>query len=239
MDTPAVSAPAGRSTSVQRSGAQRSGVSGAEVPRGPAAPVDHRHAPAASTQPPVQPRAAAGSAPAVSAPAMSTPAAATPSVPAPRVRRRSPSPRGPAVAPRQPTSALASASAPAIQRQVTAPQPGAAASASRPDRGAAIARVSGGELEIDGDTGRSSVLIPPPVAAPAHIAPAGRAVVSRAATASRATTIESEFAPRDAPSAPAASGMHVDDIYDQLLERLRRDLVIERERLGDVVLDRI
>jgi hypothetical protein len=62
-------------------------------------------------------------------------------------------------------------------------------------------------------------------------APDGRAsVVFPSAGTARATT------PDAAPSAPApaAASIDVDDLYDQIAARLRRELLLDRERAGEL-----
>jgi hypothetical protein len=55
-----------------------------------------------------------------------------------------------------------------------------------------------------------------------------------ASAAPAATTVA--VAPPPAPAAPQG-GSEIDDIYEQVVDRLRRDLLVERERMGDLLGD--
>ena len=44
-------------------------------------------------------------------------------------------------------------------------------------------------------------------------------------------------APPAVPAPAAQSGPDLDEIYEQVVERLRRDLLVERERMGDLLGD--
>jgi trimeric autotransporter adhesin len=102
--------------------------------------------------------------------------------------------------------------------------------------GPALARATGGAHEIDG-TGRSTVVFPQPP---------GRAttVANHSIGAHIARTIELDPAAfnGDVPWAPPGSsadtstddGEGFDELYDRVLSRLRRDLIVERERRGDL-----
>jgi hypothetical protein len=49
------------------------------------------------------------------------------------------------------------------------------------------------------------------------------------------TTASTPSPPPAAPPGPGGGG--IDEIYDQVLERLRRDLLADRERMGDLLGD--
>jgi hypothetical protein len=83
---------------------------------------------------------------------------------------------------------------------------------------ARLAALSGGALVAAPD-GRASVVFPT----------AGQ----QAGGSVRATTTETAHGPLPAP-APAAASIDVDDLYDQIAARLRRDLLLDRERAGEL-----
>jgi hypothetical protein len=92
-----------------------------------------------------------------------------------------------------------------------------------PGKAQRLADATGARREVDA-TGRSSVVFRAP-----DDGGSGQAV-----TASRA--IATAPAP-PMPSAQPADTETPDDFYDRLLERLRRDLLIERERSAGVAFD--
>ncbi len=108
-----------------------------------------------------------------------------------------------------------------------------------PDRpsGHSLARAIGVTRESDG-SGRSSVVFPQPPSRGMH------AGTSRTARPLDRQTIESEpvslnsHGPDAVPSAAAEQSIYdageFEELYDRVLSRLRRDLIVERERRGDL-----
>jgi hypothetical protein len=129
--------------------------------------------------------------------------------------------------------------------------PAAAASPARPlaarnpqTSGSRLAAATGGTLESD-DGETVTVVFPRPAESafapaatlmraadpepPAASAPAPSAVTTTAPTAATAP------AP---PASPGRSGgADIEEIYDQVMQRLRRDLLADRERMGDMLGD--
>jgi hypothetical protein len=106
--------------------------------------------------------------------------------------------------------------------------------------GIRLAEWSGGALSVDGG-GRETVSFP---------APSPPVESSAAAMVFRATEQPEPAAPTSTPSAVAAQAMpshpaapppaalpQVDELYEHVVERLRRDLLVERERMGDLLGD--
>ncbi len=95
----------------------------------------------------------------------------------------------------------------------------------------------GAERVVD-DTGRQSVAFPaPPWATPAQRAPSptetpGRdgAPLARAVNVPR---IGADIAPHPQGAEESPPTPSIDEIYDTVVDRLRRELMVERERLGD------
>jgi hypothetical protein len=83
---------------------------------------------------------------------------------------------------------------------------------------ARLAALSGGAL-VGAPDGRASVVFPS----------AGR---QRGGPA-RATTTETAHGPLVAPT-PAAASIDVDDLYEQIATRLRREFLLDRERAGEL-----
>jgi hypothetical protein len=83
---------------------------------------------------------------------------------------------------------------------------------------ARLAGLTGGSL-VDAPDGRASVVFPP-----AGQQPAGGARATRTATAQRALP----------EPTPATASIDVDDLYDQIAARLRRELLLDRERAGEL-----
>jgi hypothetical protein len=78
-------------------------------------------------------------------------------------------------------------------------------------------------------------LITPTVAAPDPLAPASTDGDAPAADTTAVLAIQSLTAVADVPH--AAASPDVDELYEHLVERLRRDLLHERERMGDLLGD--
>jgi hypothetical protein len=113
-----------------------------------------------------------------------------------------------------------------------------------------VARAAGAVLQRENDE-RTTVIFPPPVAWAAEAVFAGQAsgppraaavptAPSSIAPSARSTTAAAgprapEPEPEPALAAAGVAGTGLDDVYDELLQRLRRDLIVERERMGDIV----
>jgi hypothetical protein len=106
----------------------------------------------------------------------------------------------------------------ALARRTDPPAAAVAPPASATTDAARLAAVSGGALVAAPD-GRASVVF----------ASAGRQPTGSA----RATTTEPARGPFPGP-APAAASIDVDDLYDQIAARLRRELLLDRERAGEL-----
>jgi hypothetical protein len=71
-------------------------------------------------------------------------------------------------------------------------------------------------------------------------APDGRASVvfssagGQAATSGVAASTSTQPTPLPVPAAPAPAAIDVDDLYDQIAKRLRRELLLDRERGGEL-----
>jgi len=105
-----------------------------------------------------------------------------------------------------------------VARRTEPPAAAVAPPASAATDAARLAALSGGGLVAAPD-GRASVVF----------ASAGRQPTGSA----RATTTESAHGPLPA-TAPAAASIDVDDLYDQIAARLRRELLLDRERAGEL-----
>ena len=105
-----------------------------------------------------------------------------------------------------------------IARPTEPPVAAVAPPASATTDAARLAALSGGALVAAPD-GRASVVFPS----------AGR----RPDGSARATTSETAHGRLPAP-APAAASIDVDDLYDQIAARLRRELLLDRERSGEL-----
>ena len=99
----------------------------------------------------------------------------------------------------------------ASPQHVTAAEPVAP-----PTDAARLATLSGGSL-VDAPDGRASVVFPSAPQQPGRPARATR-------TAHRALP----------EPAPAAASIDVDELYDQIAARLRRELLLDRERAGEM-----
>jgi hypothetical protein len=125
------------------------------------------------------------------------------------------------------------ATAPADDRTAPAPAAGGASPAQR------LARATSGAIEYE-DDGRVSVLFPPPgavLAAPAvglareESAPAPATVLAAPAPG----PAHDAAAPGAATGTPAAAGaIDRDELYEDFMRRLRRDVLEQREQLGDL-----
>lgn len=104
--------------------------------------------------------------------------------------------------------------------------------------GARLAAATGAEL-MQGEEGYETVLFP----RPAGLAFAPAVSLMRAADGEREPAAASD-APAATESAPAPAaqgggggGGDIEEIYTQVIERLRRDLLADRERMGDLLGD--
>jgi hypothetical protein len=153
--------------------------------------------------------------------------------------------RAAATPPATPVARFATAARPLLRlARRTAPVPGAEAEraglpAAAGSTVAHLARATGGEV-FDESSGLATVEFPTPGSA---------GVVARATvpTSSGAPPTESiaeaapAVAPAAAPSAPAPpatrTGADMDEVYEHVVRRLRRDLLLEREAMGDLTGD--
>jgi hypothetical protein len=243
---PAASAPIARSSSAA------SAVVPATVEESPAGP---RHSPAADVG-----AVALRSLPvpgAIHAPEI--PASAAPA-PAPGMTRSSSSPsvRPPVrlrqVAPRSSAPQLTRAAAP---RRGLHAQPGVRTSGERlaGATGAALHRELATGMETiefpigsaagaSGSVSASSLLAraaagggPPSAEAPAAATPAGAPVPAAAMQPGAPPAEAGGGAQGGAPTSHAGASPEADDLYEHVIERLRRDLLTERERMGDLLGD--
>jgi hypothetical protein len=145
-------------------------------------------------------------------------------------------------------AASASAAAPTLARD-------AATAAAGPSRGSAIGRrtaptnaarlaeATGARLSDDGEAGTETVVFPRPAGASfapavALMRDADDALGSEDQSAGQApaqTAAQATSAP-PVPQ-PGSGGRDIDEIYDQVMQRLRRDLLADRERMGDLLGD--
>jgi hypothetical protein len=95
-----------------------------------------------------------------------------------------------------------------------------------------LARVSGGELSDDG-IGTSTVTFRAPVAPAGPTAPAARAAGRPAAPPTPPAGACDTGQVSDASA--TKSDIDIDELYEGFLQRLRRDLIHDRERLGDLL----
>ena len=105
-----------------------------------------------------------------------------------------------------------------IARPTEPPAAAVAPPASATTDAARLAALSGGALVAAPD-GRATVVFPS----------AGQ----QTGGSVRATATGAAPSPAAAP-APAAASIDVDDLYDQIAARLRRELLLDRERAGDL-----
>jgi len=99
-----------------------------------------------------------------------------------------------------------------------------------PDR---LALAAGATLQHEPDD-QATVMFPPPTGREAPTLARQEATLSTPPPAPTPPATLSPSTPAPAP-AEAASGASIDDVYEQVLERLRRDLLAERERMGDLL----
>lgn len=99
----------------------------------------------------------------------------------------------------------------------------------RPTTALALAAATGSPRRLEAD-GRASVVFGPS-RSPGATRPAPTPRVQRV-DAAQATPAVAPAAPARSPAGVADAD--IDTVYEVLLERLRRELVIERERLGDM-----
>lgn len=103
-----------------------------------------------------------------------------------------------------------------------------------PDR---LALAAGAALQHEPDD-QATVMFPPPTGREAPTLARQEATLSTPPPApSTPPTPPATLSPSTPAPAPAeaASGASIDDVYEQVLERLRRDLLAERERMGDLL----
>jgi len=99
-----------------------------------------------------------------------------------------------------------------------------------------VARATSGAIEYE-DDGRVSVLFPPPSAV--FAAPGGTIAREESAPAAPAPAAPAPAAPTAAPAgaAPvpaAAAALDRDELYADFMRRLRRDVLEQREQLGEL-----
>jgi hypothetical protein len=138
---------------------------------------------------------------------------AAPAAPAPRLRlARAPAPVHSSPPPPRP------AEPPARDPALTpAAAPAAAPAASRAER---LAALTGGAI-VDADDGRQSVVF--------NHNGAGSTQLARARE-----TLAPQMPAPTLVEAPAAQGIDIEELYDDLLARLRRELLLDRERAGEL-----
>jgi hypothetical protein len=125
------------------------------------------------------------------------------------------------------------AGAPTAGATVPAPAPDAAQGPARA-RAEVLARATAGAIEYE-DDGRVSVLFPPPGSV--FASPGG--VIARAESTPAAAAAEiAPPAPAEIPALTAAPAAAVpldrDELYADFMRRLRRDVLEQREQLGDL-----
>jgi len=121
--------------------------------------------------------------------------------------------------------------------------PGAAAPADGgahtavPKSGAAkaqtLARATGGAIAYE-DDGRMSVLFPPPgavTAAPAAVL--AREGIETAAIPATSAAV-ADAAPAPAPAPAGSSALDREELYQDFMRRLRRDVLEQREQIGEL-----
>jgi hypothetical protein len=122
------------------------------------------------------------------------------------------------------TSAEASAPAPALG--VTSAPVAPASSTAQ-----ALARATAGTIAYE-DDGRMSVLFPPPGAVTAPAVPVLARDDAEAPAPALAPAVTAEAAP---PAAPAAApALDREDLYQDFMRRLRRDVLEQREQIGEL-----
>jgi predicted component of type VI protein secretion system len=114
----------------------------------------------------------------------------------------------------------------------TVPQP-AIARDSAAAKAKAIARATAGAIAYE-DDGRMSVLFPPPgaITTPVGTAVARDAAEAPAAAPAPATALAAEPAPAPAPASSPA--LDREELYQDFLRRLRREVLEQREQIGEL-----
>jgi hypothetical protein len=104
-------------------------------------------------------------------------------------------------------------------------------------RGARLARATGGSVYNDGN-GLDTVVFPASDD-PGQVAAPAAPVLMRAEAepATPVTTTQPEPPPAPAPPSAAGHASDMDDVYEHVVDRLRRDLLAERERMSDLLGD--
>jgi hypothetical protein len=122
-----------------------------------------------------------------------------------------------------------------------------------PTSAARLAEATGARVSYDDSAGTETVTFPRPAGgsfAPAVAlmraagddgGPSGGESAAESTAAYAATVQGAAAATRPAPQPPAGGGggggTDIDEIYDQVMQRLRRDLLADRERMGDLLGD--
>jgi hypothetical protein len=159
----------------------------------------------------------------------------------------------------RPRPVLAARRRPAASPVVTAPpaevgqtarphaQPGA--DPTGPPAGQRLARVAGAVVSRQLDRGVETIDFAPPARRPPTatlLSPAisvtaggapGAGATADPAPSETAHTTADALASASPGAPPAAAAPDIDDLYEQVVERLRRDLLCERERMGDLLGD--
>jgi hypothetical protein len=120
---------------------------------------------------------------------------------------------------------------------------------SAPTSAARLAEATGATVSYDEATGAETVSFPHPsdaaafapavelMRAPDHSTESGEQGVGEAAAEGAAPAQAAAPEPQPSPSAGGGGGGDIDEIYDQVIQRLRRDLLADRERMGDLLGD--
>jgi hypothetical protein len=115
--------------------------------------------------------------------------------------------------------------------------PGQARGVETPTNGARLAAATGAAFSSD-PGGFETVVFPQPSGFEAASATISRAPVDgNDDSPPPPPATASSPAPADPPPAASSGGGDIEEIYDQVIERLRRDLLADRERMGDVLGD--
>ena len=157
----------------------------------------------------------------------------------------------------RPRAVLAARRAPAASPVVPAPPADARATArthAQPSGDATgspsqrLARVAGAVISREPDRGLETIDFAPPAHQPptASLLSPALSVTAGGAPGAGAMADPAPFETAATPNAlasagsgalPAAPAPDIDDLYEQVVERLRRDLLCERERMGDLLGD--
>jgi hypothetical protein len=146
---------------------------------------------------------------------------------------------------RPPLRLISAPSPPAVARALArlaepggGPGRSGAAQARRDDStsGARLAAATGAAFSSDPD-GFETVVFPHPSGFEAASGMISRAPVDGNDDSPPPPATASSPAPADPPPAASSGGGDIEEIYDQVIERLRRDLLADRERMGDVLGD--